>query len=155
MNILRTLPALLLLLGLAGCASTPDKRIQQNQELFDTLPVADQARIRGGQINLGYTPDMVRIALGEPQRTLVRRTPDGETTVWIYLDVTSRYDRQRADIDGLSLSGPGGLRSVGGSAWINVRQDREYIRVRVEFRNGLVTAVEEPPREEPKEQPRS
>ncbi|MGD9782826.1 MAG: hypothetical protein AB7V14_11870 [Kiritimatiellia bacterium] len=56
------LPALLLL---AGCA-TPERRIEQNRDLFDSLPVADQARIRGGKIDLGYTPDMVRIAFGEP-----------------------------------------------------------------------------------------
>ena len=59
--------ALPLALLLAGCA-TPEKRIQQNQDLFDSFPVAAQARIRGGQIDLGFTPDMVRIALGDPQR---------------------------------------------------------------------------------------
>lgn len=128
---------------LAGCASTPAKRIQQHQELFDALPVADQARIRGGQIDLGFTPEMVRIALGDPQRTLVRRTPDGSTATWLYLETVRRYERQRADIDGLSVTGPGGLRAVGGSAWINVVQEREFIRLRVEFRGGIVTAIEE------------
>ena len=34
-----------LALLLAGCA-TPEKRIQQNQDVFDTFPVAAQARIR-------------------------------------------------------------------------------------------------------------
>ena len=146
----RLLPALPLLLLLAGCASTPDQRIQRNQELFDTLPVAAQARIRGGQIDLGFTPDMVRIALGEPQRQLVRRTPAGETPVWLYLDLVRRYDRQRADIDGLSFSGPGGVRSLGGSAWINVMQEREYVRLRVEFLGGTVAAIEEPAPDEAK-----
>ena len=128
---------------LAGCA-TPEKRIQQNQDVFDTFPVAAQARIRGGQIDLGFTPDMVRIALGEPQRKVLRRAADGEVEIWIYLDTSRRYDRQRVDIDGLSLSGPGGLRSVNGSAWINVEQNREFIRTRVEFRNGVATVIEEP-----------
>ena len=114
-----------LLLLLAGCAS-PEQRIQQNQDLFDSFPVATQARIRGGQIDLGFTPDMVRIALGEPQRTLVRR-----------------YERQRADIDGLSVSGPGAPRSIGGTAWINTTQEREYLRLRVEFQGGVAAAIEE------------
>ncbi len=144
MNRLRTACVLLpLALLLAGCA-TPAKRIQQNQELFDTFPVAAQARIRGGQIDLGFTPDMVRIALGEPQRKTLRRAADGETEIWLYLDSVRRYDRQRVDIDGLSLSAPGGLRSLGVSAWINVEQSREFVRVRVEFQNGVATAIEEP-----------
>lgn len=134
---------------LAGCA-TPEKRIQQNQDVFDTFPVAAQARIRGGQIDLGFTPDMVRIALGEPQRKVLRRAADGEVEIWIYLDTSRRYDRQRVDIDGLSLSGPGGLRSIGGSAWINVEQNREFVRLRAEFRNGVVSAIEEPVQDEKK-----
>ena len=128
---------------LAGCA-TPEKRIQQNQEVFDSFPVAAQARIRGGQIDLGFTPDMVRIALGEPHRQTLRRSADGEVEIWSYFDSTRRYDRQRVDIDGLGVSGPGGLRSVSGSAWINVEQNREYVRTRVEFRNGVAIAIEEP-----------
>ena len=134
---------------LAGCA-TPEKRIQQNQDVFDTFPVAAQARIRGGQIDLGFTPDMVRIALGEPQRKVLRRAADGEVEIWIYLDASRRYDRQRVDIDGLSVSGPGGLRSIGGSAWINVEQNREFVRIRAEFRNGVVAAIEEPVQDEKK-----
>ena len=135
---------------LAGCA-TPAKRIQQNQELFDSFPVAAQARIRGGQIDLGFTPDMVRIALGEPQRKTLRRSGEGDLEIWFYLDSIRRYDRQRVDIDGLSLGGPGGLRALGGSAWINVEQSREIVRVRVEFRNGAVAAIEEPaPEQKPK-----
>jgi erythronate-4-phosphate dehydrogenase len=130
---------------LAGCA-TPAKRIEQNQDLFDSLPVAAQARIRGGQIDLGFTPDMVRIALGEPQRKLVRRTAAGETEIWLYSTPSARYDRQRADIDGLSLSGPGGARSLGGSAWINVKQNKEFVRTRAEFQNGVAVAIEEPAR---------
>ena len=135
---------------LAGCA-TPAKRIEQNQELFDSFPVAVQARIRGGQIDLGFTPDMVRIALGDPQRKMLRRESGGETEIWLYFDSVRRYDRQRVDVDGLSFAGPGGIRSLGGSAWINVEQIRDFVRTRVEFRNGAATAIEEPvPEQKPK-----
>lgn len=131
-----------LLLLLAGCAS-PEQRIQQNQDLFDSFPIATQARIRGGQIDLGFTPDMVRIALGEPQRTLVRRGGAGDAEIWLYFDLVRRYERQRADIDGLSVSGPGAPRSIGGTAWINTTQEREYLRLRVEFQGGVAAAIEE------------
>ena len=111
----------------------------------------DQARIRGGQIDLGYSPDMVRIALGTPQQRYIRRITGGNTReIWIYLATQSRYERQRADIDGLTVSGPGGTRSVGGSAWISVWQERDFIRYRIEFHNGAVVAIEEPAPEENK-----
>ena len=93
---------------------------------------------------------MVRIALGEPQRKLVRRSAAGQTECWLYLDAVSTYERQRADIDGLSLAGPGSARSFGGSAWINVLQEKEFVRIRAEFQNGTVVAIEEPAKEEEK-----
>jgi len=141
--------ALLLLLLLAGCSS-PAHRIQKNQELFDTFPVATQARIRGGEIDLGFTADMTRIALGEPQHTLLRRTAEGEREIWLYIDTIQRYERQHANIDGISLYGSGGSRSVGGSVWINVLQEREITRLRAEFQNGRVIAIEEPVKDKPK-----
>ena len=134
---------------LAGCASTPAKRIAQNQALFDSLPVADQARIRGGEIDLGYTPDMVRIAYGDPQRQLVRRTAEGTTEVWDYLDTVHSYDRQRVDIDGLSIYGAGGVRTTSGGAWISVLQEKQTLRARVEFRQGKVAAIEAVPENPP------
>ncbi len=150
MTIPRALSLLPLLLLLAGCTSTPEKRIQQNQAMFDTLPPAAQIRIRNGQVDIGFTPDMVRLALGAPHRTLLRRSPAGDSEVWLYLDLVRRYERQRADIDGLSLSGSGGIRSIGGSAWIQISQEREYVRTRVEFLNGVVFALEEMATEQPK-----
>lgn len=149
-NLLRAAgSALLLLFLLAGCAS-PAQRIAQNQALFDSLPVAAQARIRGGQIDLGYTPDMTRIALGEPQRKLVRRTREGDTEIWLYLDTTTRYERQHADIDGFSVSGSGGVHTTSGSAWINVMQEKESVRILVEFKKGAIAAIVETPEEKSK-----
>ena len=144
---------LLPLVALAGCA-TPEHRIQKNQEFFNTLPVAAQARIRGGQIDLNFTPGMVRIALGEPQRRILRRTLSGDTDVWLYFDSARSYERQRADLDGLVINSSSGVRSVGGSAWINVPQEREFVRLRVEFQNGSVVAIEEISKEAPKETPK-
>ena len=146
-----TLPLFALIL-LAGCA-TPEHRIQKNQEFFNSLPVAAQARIRGGQIDLNFTPGMVRIALGEPQRKILRRALVGDTDIWLYCDSTRSYDRQRADIDGLVVNSSSGVRSIGGSAWINVPQEREFVRLRVEFQNGSVVAIEEITKESPKEPP--
>ena len=137
------LAAALLALAAAGC-STIESRIEDNRAYFDTLPAADQAQIRIGKIDLGFTPESVRMALGEPRSKTVRRTAAGDSEIWIYTDISQSYERQRADIDGLSFTGPGGGRITGGSAWITVRQDRETPSALVEFRNGRAVAIEVP-----------
>jgi len=141
--------SLLLLALLAGCAS-PAQRIKKNQELFDSFPVATQARIRGGKIDLGFTADMVRIALGEPQQMRVRRTATDTLNIWLYIDTIQKYERQHADIDGLSLYGPNGGGAIGGTAWFNVLQEKETLKIRAEFKNGRVVAIEEPVKDTPK-----
>lgn len=139
-------PALLLLLLLplllSACVSTPASRIAENQDYFDSLPLADQARIRSGQIDIGFTPDMVRLALGEPSRILVRRQADtpAPLEVWLYTAVERRYDRQRIelhDFDGVPIRRPT-------SAMATVLLEREIPGARIEFLNGAVHAWEAP-----------
>jgi hypothetical protein len=74
-------------LWLAGCA-TPDARIRENQALFDSLPAEAQAQIREGRVALGFTPQMVGLAVGEPDRRAVRTDATGRTVVWTY----TRYE---------------------------------------------------------------
>ena len=131
-------------LALAAGCSTIESRIEENRAYFDSLPAADQAQIRIGKIDLGFTPESVRMALGEPRQRLVRRSAGGDSEIWIYTELTQSYERQRADIDGITAPGPGGARYTGGSAWITVRQERERPVVRVEFRNGRVSSIEVP-----------
>jgi hypothetical protein len=131
-------------LALAAGCSTIESRIEQNRDYFDALPAADQAQIRIGKIDLGFTPESVRMALGEPRRKTIRRTASGDSEIWTYTDTTQSYDRQHADIDGLSYAGPGGGRITGGSAWITLRQDHENLSAIVEFRHGRVSAIEVP-----------
>ena len=65
-------------LALAAGCSTIESRIEQNRDYFDALPAADQAQIRIGKIDLGFTPESVRMALGEPRRKTIRRTASGD-----------------------------------------------------------------------------
>lgn len=121
----------------AGCASTPASRIEQNRAFFDSLPADRQARIRGGQTDVGFTAEETRLALGEPSRVYVRRDAAGEAAVWEYRDEERRYERQRVDwVDGR----PGGRGSMSG--YVNVLQSLDSLRTRVELRGGVVTAVE-------------
>ncbi len=68
---------------LAAC-STPDARIKRNQAVFDALPPAEQALIREGKVAIGFTPDMVRLAVGDPDQRWTRTDAAGTTEVWSY-----------------------------------------------------------------------
>ena len=75
---------------LAGC-STVSSRIAKNREAFNTWPAAVQDRVVVGQIDIGFTADQVRVALGEPDRIFTRTTADGTSQVWSYRDRGPRF----------------------------------------------------------------
>jgi len=64
-----------LLLAVSGC-NTIDHRIHEKPDVFNQLDPKAQAEIRQGRVEVGYTPDMVYIALGKPDKI------DGNT--WYY-----------------------------------------------------------------------
>ena len=72
-------------LFLAGC-STVDSRIAKNRAAFNTWPPGVQDKVVQGQIDIGFTPEQVRVALGEPDRVFTRATADGTSQVWSYRD---------------------------------------------------------------------
>ena len=76
--------ALLLAVGLAGCA-TPEARIKKSPEIFARLSVAQQDMIKKGEVGVGFDQEMVKLALGEPDRILSRTDAKGTTEVWSYM----------------------------------------------------------------------
>ncbi|MDB6167152.1 MAG: hypothetical protein JWM88_16 [Verrucomicrobia bacterium] len=91
--LLRHLPTLVLVsagcLLNAGCtALTPSAqtaaRIHEKPGVFEGLPAEAQSNILGGAIELGYTGDMVYLALGRPKRVL--RSADGQRSMWTYVE---------------------------------------------------------------------
>ena len=68
----------------AGC-STPEARIRRNPQYFSQLQAADQELIRKGQVAVGFTAEMVRLALGEPDRLTTRQAENGTSEVWHYV----------------------------------------------------------------------
>jgi hypothetical protein len=68
---------------LAGC-STPETRIQGNPQAFASLSPGDQQLIRDGRVAVGFTPEMVRLALGDPDRIYTRTDANGVNESWSY-----------------------------------------------------------------------
>ncbi|PTX91610.1 hypothetical protein [Opitutus sp. ER46] len=65
---------------LPGCQSTP-ARLREHAAEFAALPAATQAAIRRGEVEPGYTPAMVTMALGRATETTVDAAGH---PVWFY-----------------------------------------------------------------------
>jgi hypothetical protein len=128
-----------LALGLLAACSTPDARIRRNQALFDSLPATEQALIREGKVGVGFTPEMVRLAVGDPDQRWVRTEAGGRSEIWSY----TTYD----GFDGAPLYRGYYHRYHGGYPFFydgfyhGSARPREYFKVT--FVNGKVTAVEQ------------
>lgn len=108
--------------------------------MFESYPLEVRERIAAGQVAVGFTPDMVRMALGEPARVAHRRTENETVEVWVYT-----RDRPRFGIGigvGMGSWGrhSGVTTGVGVSTGTGGWGPDEVMRV--EFRDGVVQAVD-------------
>ncbi len=123
------------LILLAACA-TPDSRIADNRTAFDKFPAETQQKIRTGQVEVGFTPEMVLMSLGEPARKFTRKTEMGDTDVWSYHDDSPKFSF------GFGVGSGGRGSSVGGGVGVSTGGYDPDEKIRVEFRDGVVTAVD-------------
>lgn len=144
----RLLPALIALLALlfaAGC-ETVDSRIKQNPELFAKLDPAIQAKIKQGIIDLGFTPDMVGLALGEATEKREVRSEKGTETIWIYSTYYERYDGTRYAGYQRRVYFDRHLNSYRVSyepVFADTYRPESTERIRVTFRDGKVAIIEQ------------
>lgn len=121
-------------LGLSACSS-PDSRIKEHAATFSALPSETQGKIRGGHVDIGFTQEMVVMALGEPDRRYSRTTSEGTSEVWAYRDRSPRVS--------LGFGIAGGSHSSGVGAGVGLSSgDHAEDRVRIIFAQGRVTAIE-------------
>jgi hypothetical protein len=125
----------LVALALAGC-STVDSRIAKDQPAFDSWPPAVQQKVRAKQVDLGFTPAQVFVALGEPDRKYTRTTGQGMTEVWAYRD-----DRPAFSF-GFGFGSAGGSSAYGAGVGVTTGGDRYDDKLRVIFADEKVVALE-------------
>jgi len=135
MRRLQTYLALVSLALLASCA-TPESRIAGSRAAFEKFPADVQHKIRAGQVDVGFSKEMVQMALGEPDRTFTRKTEAGDTEVWGYHDSSPRFSF------GLGIGGGGRRSAVGGGLAVSTGGYDPEEKIRIEFRAGLVSAVD-------------
>jgi hypothetical protein len=69
---------------LAGC-STPQSRIDRNPAAYARLTPEQQSLIREGKVALGFDAEMVKLALGDPDRIRERTDAGGTSEIWSYV----------------------------------------------------------------------
>ena len=136
MNIFRTSLMVLLASALLAACATPGSRIRQNEGVYNSYPPAVQEKIRAGQADIGFTPDMVRLALGEPDRKFSRISAEGNSEVWAYRDSSPLFS---FGVGGGSYGGGG---FGGGGVGVSTGGDQGDDKLRLVFVNGAVTSIE-------------
>ncbi|MDP6522702.1 MAG: hypothetical protein QGI24_01540 [Kiritimatiellia bacterium] len=140
-NTLRLAVLSAVLVVLTGCA-TPAARIRRNPEMFAAFPPEVRENVEQGIIDLGYSKEMVFIALGSPDRDYSRVTGEAETEVWSYVDLDYRPDTRPVSTAYYYRDAHGHMRRASHWTWIDVGTYIEYESLRVEFQGGAVNAIE-------------
>ena len=130
---------------LSGCQSVDD-RIKQKPEVFARLDTATQAKIKQGIIELGYTEDMVYLALGRPDERRETQKADGKSTTWIYNTYYERYDGTRFAGYHRNLYYDSYLRAYRvyyQPVYADTYSQEKEERIRVVFKDGKATVLEQ------------
>lgn len=133
--------ASLLLLG--GCNSF-QSRARQLSGTYESLPPDAQQRLERGVINVGDTQDMVYIALGNADERRDIQNADGTQTVWIYKTYWDQYQGTAyAGWRRVIVPTRRGYAIVHEPITQDIYRTHADDRIRVTFRNGVVTTVEQ------------
>ncbi len=79
-------------LSLMGCA-TPETRIRTHPEIVAKIAPPQLDLIKKGRVEPGFDMEMVRLALGEPDRVAMRATAGDSNEVWTYANYESAEGR--------------------------------------------------------------
>lgn len=133
--------ATIVLMVLAGCA-TPESRIRDNPGLFASFPPDVQQNVRQGRIEIGYTPEMVTMALGKADKVETEKAAEGTTEIWSYTDTTSTTEQQTYTPSPYVIDKDGDTSyKYQPPVTVNSQKIQEYEKMHVEFVNGKVTKI--------------
>ncbi|HKS03952.1 MAG TPA: hypothetical protein VJR49_01235 [Chthoniobacterales bacterium] len=75
---------------LASC-STPQTRISDHPDLYQSLSQRDRALVNQGNIRVGMSRTAVWLAWGSPDRKIVGNMGGGSTETWLYIYYATYY----------------------------------------------------------------
>jgi hypothetical protein len=131
-----------MLCGMTGCVSTPARRIEKEPGVFASFPSEIQAKVQKGEVDLGFTRDMARLAQGRPHRVHSRITEAGQVEVWIYMG--SRYISRFEPMDSgyWYRDRAGRMRRSYDTVWMDRGYSEEFPTLRLEFLDNKVKVIE-------------
>lgn len=141
------LPLVLLLAALLGGCNTFERRSQEKASTFAALTPAARDKLKHGVIELGNTPDMVYIALGEPDEKRESASAQGRRTTWIYHSYHEDYaGNVRTGVHRILLYDRAAKRYVVyyEPIYTDVYQERVEESIRVKFQDNKVVEIEQP-----------
>ena len=141
-------PILLSAIALLGACSTVNSRISEKSAVFSSLDPNTQAKISHGDIDIGFTPDMVYMALGNPDVRRESITANGQTETWIYRTYYDDYDPAFVGMHGFHrwyAYNPYGhfYRFYWEPVFYDYGPDYAQDDIRVTFRNGRVVMIDQ------------
>lgn len=140
LSVLCALPCGLLCgLLLAGCASSTNQRISQQEALFNTYTPAERQMIRTGQVAVGFDQDQVRMSLGDPSRETSIDTAAGKAIVWEYRELRPSLGLSVGG--GIGSSGRSGV-GIGTGVGVSPNQTKLLKRIVFDRQTGEVSQVE-------------
>jgi hypothetical protein len=136
------LSAMGLLVLVSGCVSTPASRIQKEPQTFAAFAPEIQAKVQKGEIEIGYSRDMVRLALGLPRQVTIRTAETGEAEIWTYTG--SRYisSYEPMNTGYWYRDRAGRLNRSYDTMWVNRGWYEDYPVLKLEFVGDKLKAIE-------------
>ncbi|HET7537400.1 MAG TPA: hypothetical protein VFJ90_13155 [Candidatus Didemnitutus sp.] len=139
------LPLLAALLAAAGCESV-SSRIKEKPDVYASLDPATQNKIKQGIIDIGYSEDMVYLALGKPDERHEQVNQAGRQVTWIYNTYYERYDGthfagyyRQVYFDPVLHT----YRVYYHPAYADAYTEEKEARIQVTFKDGRTTAIEQ------------
>jgi hypothetical protein len=127
---------------LLGACSTINSRINEKGSVYYNLDEQTRAKIAHGDIAVGFTPDMVYMALGKPDTKRYRTSADGTSETWIY----GGYYYDNLAFAGYHRWGGWGPRGFYRMYWEPVYAPYSAVvgdETRVTFRSGKVVSIDQ------------
>lgn len=97
---------------LAACSSPQFSRIDANREIYESWPIEIRQAVLDGKVEVGMTPDMVKVAWGKPTEVVSRSNVPGDEEIWIYR--TGGDDPDPMPMTTYPSTGMGGIGMGGG-----------------------------------------
>ena len=125
------------LVWLAGCVN-PQHRIEQNPAAFARCTPEQQELIKQGRVAVGFDEEMVKLAVGDPDKIYERIDAGGKSETWVYT-IYQGYDGMMYYRGWYHRGfGPGGFYPY----YLDYPNRQELERLRIVLRGGKVESVE-------------